>query len=266
MTYYQRLGLQPDADPASIKRAFRATVKALHPDTRGGHTDDRLHGVLEAYEVLSDPVSRRAYDSRLGLKPESDWSYRDWLASRSDADSQSRLVFYDLLRDRGGEALERYQTLMRTQGFSLERTLGRDDFMDCAFMLAVGFEEQEQWAQAAALYLRLGVLERERPFFRHFYLEVEERLTRLLTQKARGRLGPRTLVLLIDDAVAVVGPKALKAQLYKAQGQIFQEQGLEREARRAWEKARAENPKDRQVQAWLEAVSPPNGTATWLHP
>lgn len=55
-----------------MKRSYRQLAKRLHPDknnnnsSHGGEDDDAaFQRVLRAYEVLSDPVSRAAYDKQL---------------------------------------------------------------------------------------------------------------------------------------------------------------------------------------------------------
>jgi molecular chaperone DnaJ len=61
--HYEVLGVQPDADPAAIKHAFRARSRALHPDVSGDpEADARFRELSEAYAVLSRPESRRLYD------------------------------------------------------------------------------------------------------------------------------------------------------------------------------------------------------------
>ena len=61
--YYELLGVARDASHAEIKRAFRRLARELHPDVSGEHdADRRFRAVAEAYEVLSDPERRRAYD------------------------------------------------------------------------------------------------------------------------------------------------------------------------------------------------------------
>ena len=66
-THYEILGVGREADPEEIKRAYRRRVWQVHPDR---NPDDRLAAakfkrVTEAYEVLSDPGRRRAYDRTL---------------------------------------------------------------------------------------------------------------------------------------------------------------------------------------------------------
>lgn len=63
--YWQVLGLRPDADPASLKRAFRAQARRWHPDLNANDpvAEERFKRINEAYAVLSDPRRRRAWES-----------------------------------------------------------------------------------------------------------------------------------------------------------------------------------------------------------
>lgn len=61
MTHYDTLGLQPDATPEDIKRAFRAKASAAHPD-KGGSTT-AMQAINKAHDVLGDPERRRNYDA-----------------------------------------------------------------------------------------------------------------------------------------------------------------------------------------------------------
>ncbi|MFM9972754.1 MAG: DnaJ domain-containing protein [Burkholderiales bacterium] len=61
--YYRILGLQPAANDAEIKAAYRKKASALHPDR---NPSEKAHAafqeVQEAYEVLSDEDKRRGFD------------------------------------------------------------------------------------------------------------------------------------------------------------------------------------------------------------
>ena len=69
--YYELLGVARDADEATIKKAFRAVARELHPDVSDApDADERFKEVIEAYEVLSSSERRELYDryGREGLR------------------------------------------------------------------------------------------------------------------------------------------------------------------------------------------------------
>lgn len=61
--YYELLGLARTATPDEIRKAYRRLAFQHHPD-RNNHpgSADRFKQVKEAYEILSDPQKRAAYD------------------------------------------------------------------------------------------------------------------------------------------------------------------------------------------------------------
>lgn len=61
--YYRELGITSSASRAAVDEAYRRQAKAIHPDRNPEATaEDRFKRLTAAYEVLRDPVSRRAYD------------------------------------------------------------------------------------------------------------------------------------------------------------------------------------------------------------
>ncbi len=61
--YYAALGLTPDASLDEVKAAYRARVKAVHPDSAGTASREAFHRLSEAYAVLRDVVRRAEYDA-----------------------------------------------------------------------------------------------------------------------------------------------------------------------------------------------------------
>lgn len=60
---YEVLGVGRDASDAEIKRAFRRLAQQWHPDVNAdGAAAARFKEINEAYQVLSDPQRRQAYD------------------------------------------------------------------------------------------------------------------------------------------------------------------------------------------------------------
>jgi len=67
MNYYKVLGVPRDADPDTIKRAYRRLALENHPDR---HPDDpeavtRFRKATEAFKVLGDEKKRTVYDRKL---------------------------------------------------------------------------------------------------------------------------------------------------------------------------------------------------------
>lgn len=66
MNYYVALGVPANADLETIRSSFRALARRYHPDAGAGSSREKFHQIKEAYETLSDPARRLAYDRSLG--------------------------------------------------------------------------------------------------------------------------------------------------------------------------------------------------------
>lgn len=62
--YYQLLGVARDAPAEDIKKSYRRLARKYHPDvSKEADAEARFKEVAEAYEALSDPEKRAAYDA-----------------------------------------------------------------------------------------------------------------------------------------------------------------------------------------------------------
>ncbi len=61
--YYQILGVPREAGPQELAQAYRQQAMRCHPDRGGSHA--AMCRLNEAWEILRDPATRRAYDEFL---------------------------------------------------------------------------------------------------------------------------------------------------------------------------------------------------------
>jgi curved DNA-binding protein CbpA len=61
--FYEILQLSPNADQSTIERIYRLMAKKYHPDSVGGGDEEKFKNLLDAFQVLSDPVKRAGYDA-----------------------------------------------------------------------------------------------------------------------------------------------------------------------------------------------------------
>lgn len=72
LDFYEVLDVNDDASLEDIKASYRRLALQLHPDkTADSDLHRRFHLVQKAWEVLSDPITRKAYDREL-LRKESE--------------------------------------------------------------------------------------------------------------------------------------------------------------------------------------------------
>jgi curved DNA-binding protein CbpA len=191
--YYTLLGVDKNASGREIKKAFREKAKLLHPDIAGKDAEGRMRRLLAAYEVLSRGDRRfeydRAYDRFMGKRG---FDYRSFLKERpDDPGSQAKLIFFHLLHLEEEEALEVW-TANGGLDFPLGSWLDREDWMDCAFLLAEELDKRRRVYEAFVLLLQIIREERRRPYFKHFMEDVEKFLKELVRLRLKSSVDGET--------------------------------------------------------------------------
>jgi len=192
--HYELLGVRRDASAAEIKKAFREKAKRLHPDVAGagGEAEILMRRLLAAYETLSSEQRRGEYDRafpRSGNR--NDFDYRAWLRERDDPKSQAKLVFFELIHLEEDEAI----AIWRRNGgmdFPMEEYLGREDWMDCAYILAEELDKRGDVLDAFRLLAGIVREERRRPYFRHFTEDIEKYVREIVRLRLRPQVDEET--------------------------------------------------------------------------
>lgn len=236
-TLYDVLGVPREATPREIKDAYRKTVKLVHPDLNPGDpvSIERMKEVVRAYEILGNSNRRAEYDRvhAFELHTNDNFDYAEFLRSRrEDHESQAKLVFYDLLHDNPEEALRVYNSLLLTGDFELSRYLDREDFMDCAFLLAEEYESRRQYRRSFDLLAAIVRSERQKPYFRHFMTEVYDRLRTVVCFKMPEVYRPDLVLECLHQMLDWDLPRRETAFCYKKASELYLGMGNVRRAQR----------------------------------
>jgi DnaJ-class molecular chaperone len=66
--YYSLLGVHPEIEFEELRQVWRRLANHWHPDHAGHEATATFQRISAAYEILSDPVARAAYDRRRGIR------------------------------------------------------------------------------------------------------------------------------------------------------------------------------------------------------
>ena len=207
-TYYDLLNVDAESDAGEIKRAFRRKAKELHPDVisaKGRENSGRMRTLIEAYETLLDAKRRQQYNRLHAITPgQYHFDYRRFLREQEDdMVSQSKLIFYDLLHDWDDEALELYDHNFRYGRSDMANYMNRGDFMDCAFLLAEAYYKQGHSIEACRLLMRIARYEMSKPYFRHFFVEIIQRIRTLVCKVMLGAVSDELMLDLLYELIEI---------------------------------------------------------------
>jgi uncharacterized protein YqgQ len=107
--------------------------------------------------------------------------------------------------------------------FQMQKFLDREDWMDCAFLLAEELVKEHYVYEAFLILTALLVEERKKAYFRHFSFDVELMLKELVRLELRGAVDDKTWIECMRSLLRLEFPakeearwlKSLSETLYK---------------------------------------------------
>lgn len=220
--FYKILGVRHGATAAEIKRAYRNKAKLLHPDvSHDENSVEEFKKVVRAFEVLSDVKQRslfeESYFTNRGVKRRASvdtFEYRKWLLARTDEESRSKLIFFDLMHNREDDAVKEFKRMsMNYAGFRLAKWFTREDFMDYGFILCEELVLRQEYYDAFILLEQIIRMEYSYSYFRLFFPEVLDLARNILKNHLEGK---------IDDELALdCWERALELGFGRADDSVF---------------------------------------------
>jgi tetratricopeptide (TPR) repeat protein len=241
--YYELLEISQNASTQEIKKAFRERAKQLHPDIAGETGAEEMRKLLAAYEILSDRNRRFEYDRAYNrFTGKYRFDYRRFLRERKDdPESQAKLIFFELLHLEEEAALSIWQE-QGGLGFPLEKYLDREDWMDCAFILAEELSKRQRFYEAFVLLVNLVREERRRPYFRHFMEDVETFLKEMVRLHLRQAVDAETYVECMEALLDLGFPSQYEARILRSIAETLVRLGEMGNAARVFQEALKKDP------------------------
>ena len=88
--YYEIMQLSPNADTETIHRVYRLLAQRYHPDNGDTGNSELFVSLTEAFQALSDPERRAAYDARHSAEKRLRWKIFDQTAAAAGPDVEKR--------------------------------------------------------------------------------------------------------------------------------------------------------------------------------
>lgn len=88
--YYEILQISPNADLETVHRVYRHLAQRFHPDNKDTGSEELFRSLTAAYNVLSDPIKRAAFDVEHRHERRLTWKIFDQSNSATGVESERR--------------------------------------------------------------------------------------------------------------------------------------------------------------------------------
>ncbi len=88
--HYETMQISPNADLDTIHRVYRILAQRFHPDNLETGNSETFRALLEAYQILSDPEKRAAFDIEHRTARRLTWKIFDQTTSAQGVESERR--------------------------------------------------------------------------------------------------------------------------------------------------------------------------------
>lgn len=114
MNYYKILEVDRSASPEVIEKAYKALVKKYHPDLQESNmrqkAEERIKLINEAYEVLSNPISKAKYDETLSKTEHSEEDFNKLSEENKNLhDEINNLKYHSNVNYKNGSQQEQFK-------------------------------------------------------------------------------------------------------------------------------------------------------------
>jgi hypothetical protein len=250
---YKILGVDESASMSEIKRAFREKAKQYHPDLAGEGARIYMQKLLAAYEILSNRQRRFDYDRVYrGFSGQRGFNYRDYLyeqANNTDSDydpktreqARAELIIFELFHFEEDAAISMWKAWGGLD-FPLEKHLGREDWMDCSFILAEELDKRGFYYETFCLLTALLHEERRQAYFRHFTEDVEIFLKELIRLRLHSAVDDETWIECMQELMTLGFPARDESRWLKSQAETLIKIGENNAARAIFREAQKRDP------------------------
>jgi tetratricopeptide (TPR) repeat protein len=206
-TLYDMLGVRPDADDETLKKAFRKAVKATHPDLHVGDADAllRFRQIVIARDVLRDAKQRAVYNRLLE---------REWERLRRRS-KWKRIIIFEAIAVAvlAAVLVKRYTPLVPTPAIEVVK----EDMVTAVAPDKVDIDNAGGQIEIAAAYLasQNNTAGRNEPLEKHEAAEVPNRA-----------IEPSTTAPATNGDIQVIADQGPALSLPSNNAQFYRERGM----------------------------------------